>query len=233
MRGEFLAVALCTLSAGCNIHPLPEDISKPDTTYQIVAKIRCETRDAIRNKVIAYLKSSRVHKIRNVGASLENGSKKFSSIKYVEIDPETRNNIQIYEDTAIAYDFTIDITEKNANSVGLNLLNPFSNGKRTLGIGGGIERQRQNSRNFRVADRFGDLARNLSDEYCAVKVRQKNHIYPMLGKIGLAEVIDTFIDLNQSGNIAPKEEGGDRQAARGHDRLPDDPERSCVAGNRT
>ena len=115
MRGEFLAVALCTLSAGCNIHPLPEDISKPDTTYQIVAKIRCETRDAIRNKVIAYLKSSRVHKIRNVGASLENGSKKFSSIKYVEIDPETRNNIQIYEDTAIAYDFTIDIKNKKSN----------------------------------------------------------------------------------------------------------------------
>ncbi|MQB05730.1 hypothetical protein DXT91_16570 [Agrobacterium tumefaciens] len=213
MRLKLFAVGVSALSAGCNIHPLPEDISKGDTTYQIVAKVRCEARDAIRRKAILYLKSSDVENTRAIGASLERGVRRFDSVKYSELDPSTRGDFTTYEGTAIAYEFTLDITEKNDNSVSLDFLNPFSNGKRTLGVGAGIERQRQNSRNFRVADNFGDLARELPDSYCSVRVKTSNHIYPLLGRVGLAEAIDTFIDLNQSGNIAAKEGGTVKQMA--------------------
>jgi hypothetical protein len=195
------------------LRPLPEDISKPDTTYQIVAKIRCEARDAVRRKAIVYLQHSKDTRSAKLGDDLESGLRTFASVQYSELAPTALAYVKRYENIAIAYEFTIDIVENNNNSATINLFNPFSNGKRTAALGGGIERQRENSRNFRVADNFGDLARNLSDDYCKVKVTKQNHIYPILGKIGLAEVIDTFIDLNQSGNIAPKEGGTVNQLA--------------------
>ena len=42
----FSSLALSMTVAGCSNHPLPKDVTR-DTTFSIVEKIRCETRDAL------------------------------------------------------------------------------------------------------------------------------------------------------------------------------------------
>lgn len=161
-RACLAGMGLVSLLAGCSTHPLPENVSKRDTTYRIVAKVRCEARDAV--------------------------------VSYTGLFPE-----KVYDQFLIGYSFSLDITENNDASLDLKFFNPFSNGERTLGIGGGIDRQRQNARAFKIADTFGDLRKNLSDGYCAEAAKGKNAIYPMLGKIGLSETLETFLRLNQLG----------------------------------
>ncbi|SDJ99814.1 hypothetical protein SAMN05216338_10792 [Bradyrhizobium sp. Rc2d] len=196
----FAATAFC---AGCAIKPLPQDVTGNDT-YRIVEKIRCETRDAIRSFILGELDKQD----RSLADALRNGTLTFAELNRYrqKLSPEAQTDFDKYDQAAIAYDFTFDITEKNNVSAGADFLRTFSRGPLTLGVAGSNERQRQNTRNFRVTDSFEELVTKVSDGYCTDRELAPNYVYPITGSIGMVELVGTFLDLNQSGNLAgPKD----------------------------
>lgn len=102
-----------------------------------------------------------------------------------------------YKDYAIAYNFDFTITETNNESANLAFAVPVPNGTFTLGLGSGHNRTRKNLRTVYADDSFEDLFKKLNDEDCDESRREsKNWEYPIAGKIGMYEVIQTFIGVN-------------------------------------
>src|SRR5882762_10301439 len=105
------AVALSFFSAGCAIHPLPQDVTGVDT-YHIVRQIRCEARETIRQEVIRWLT-----KMATAGDPIsqqllvkyESDPESISSFRpdvfkgpdYVEVRPVAK----LFYDAGIAYNF--------------------------------------------------------------------------------------------------------------------------------
>lgn len=199
LRAIFFAIALAALG-GCSVQPLPQDVTGYNT-YQIVSKIRCEARDAVRGYAISFIRKKRP----DLADALKSGRIGFDSFDRKQLDPETLKLVDRYAKAEIAYDFSFDITEKNDVGGSADFLRTFSRGPLKLPLTAGMDRERQNTRNFRISDRFGDLASKVSDDYCVHATKEKNWIYPITGHIGLAELVGTFLDLNQSGNLSPKE----------------------------
>jgi hypothetical protein len=179
---------------------LPQDVARFET-YQIVAKIRCEMRDAIRGFAIKTIEVTNP----DIAESLNNGSISFRNLDRKSLHPDVQRVIDKYDHTAIAYEFTFDITETNDASANFDLLGTFSRGPLKVGLKAGNERERQNKRNFRVVDTFEKLAVAVSDEYCTGLSAGKNWLYPITGSIRLDELVGAFLDLNQSGNLSGKE----------------------------
>ena len=102
------------------------------------------------------------------------------------------NDQKIFDKTAIAYSFTFDMLETNNVDAMLNLTKVITNGTFTANPAAGMDRTRHNIRTFTVIDHFGDL-KNRRD--CPQFATGKNYIYPIVGKIGVGEMTDTFAAL--------------------------------------
>ena len=121
-------------------------------------------------------------------------------------------------DTVIAYEFKFTINETDNGSANSTFTFPFTNGNFALDLSFGEDKARKNVREFDVVEYFAEL---VADEdlrkYCAI---QENWQYPITGKIGLAEVIETYsqlADLNKfnlpyqgSGSGSGQRSGGNR-----------------------
>ena len=189
--------------AGCAIHPLPENVTLYDTN-NIVFHIRCEARDAIKNATIKYLLNPSQpfsEATRNEGRKLSEGGKP-DDLDLRRLDPRPRFFLTKYQATAIAYDFTFDITEDNAAGANVNFLSQITHG--TFGLTAGVttDRQRETIRNFRVTDTFGGL-RRLSGCEGPDTITAGNYIYPITGRVGLEEMVMTFVNLNEHENLSP------------------------------
>jgi len=203
------SLAVCGLAAGvagCSIHPLPDDVTN-DTTFTIVQKIRCEARDALRQEVADELLTSSDPQTIQIGQAVLDGDRDIGTLKLEELRPEAvRMAVATYAQSAIAYEFTFEITEDNNNNGLLNLRDPFGRGFFSLSIGSVTHnRQRKSNRNFLISEYFSTLALNLSAKTCKSSgTRNKDWIYPITGRIGLAESIDTFLELDRRIGLYPK-----------------------------
>ncbi|MGB3814310.1 MAG: hypothetical protein WA950_13910 [Shinella sp.] len=192
------------LLAGCTVHPLPDDVTS--NTVAIVQKIRCEARDA----VLAGLRDALMKKGTGTDKAFV-AEAQLSSLLDEKDPPRLSSDLRKYLDTysggAIGYDFSFDITVHKDNSLGINLFNPFSNGKRTFDIGAGITRQNQGARSFQIVDTFAELAQLSAEkdgENPCANLEADNSLYPLTGKIGLEEVVGTFLELNDMAGIERK-----------------------------
>lgn len=209
-----LAVAVLPLFAGCAIHPVPEDFAGIDTV-DIVKQIRCETREALVGLIKIKLKDWAERGSAEADSLLRQYESdpdaisdfhpnRFPGQKYVEV----RRLINLFAGTAIAYNFDLTMTENNDLSAEINLLKPVTNPKFTLGIGAGAARSRANQRTFTITDTFGALIAQLNrlnrygERYCDGKIRYKNYIYPIAGRIGVRKTVTTFIELTVFENLA-------------------------------
>ena len=193
--------ALCL--EGCAIHPLPENVT-PFDTNNIVFHIRCEARGAAKAATIKYLLNPNQpfsEATREEGRKLRDGGR-FEDLDFKTLDPLPRFFLTKYEATAIAYDFTFDITEDNAIGGTTNFLSQLTNGTFGLAAGVATDRQRETIRNFRIADTFGGL-RRLSGCDGPDTITAGNYVYPITGKVGLEEMVMTFVNLNEHENLAP------------------------------
>lgn len=200
----FAALFIAALG-GCSIHPLPNDVTSFDT-YEIVKKIRCEARYAILDEAIQLLRSSsatQALKERTI-ASLRSHPEKWRDVDTRAFGEEVHRLVEKYDETAIVYDFTFTITEANNLSAELNLFRALSGGSDALGLKAGNNRMRQNLRNFRITDTFGGLL--VAPLICPELAIDPNYIYPVIGNIGLSEVIHTFVRLNEDQNLTGKDE---------------------------
>jgi len=104
------------------------------------------------------------------------------------------NLVGYLREAAIGYDFNLAMTEDNDGSGSATFTLPFSNGRFTLGVGLGQDKQRKNERNFKLADKFSVLIDSPHLHNCAL---HKNWRYPIAGNVGLDEVLKTFAEISE------------------------------------
>jgi hypothetical protein len=203
------AILFSALVSACSIHPIPDDVTGI-TTSDIVRNVRCEARDAIRGKIVAVLGqvegdpaatrySALLRKDRHLWLKFDD--RWFS--------PEVRAALSKYEASGIAYNFSLNITEVNNIDPTIDIFSPLSRGAFTSSIGGGVDRTRQNARTFTITDTWLTLIKTVDDTYCEKLAHVNNYLYPITGRVGIDEMIDTFVDLAQFDNLgAPKGDSG-------------------------
>lgn len=199
-----ISAAACGLAVtACAIHPLPENVARLDT-FAIVEKIRCEARDAVREAAAYFLENAKGDPYASdSGRKLREKTMDFADLDVASLGAFTRFFILKYENSAIAYDFTFDITEQNDLSTQIDLAGLISRGTISIPIKANNDRSRQTVRNFRISDKFGDLRKLRA---CGAGEIFANYVYPITGTIGLREVVTTFIDLNENQSLTgPKD----------------------------
>jgi hypothetical protein len=215
-----LAAGVLAILSGCAIHPLPEDVTGVDT-LDIVKQIRCETRAAAIDLLLAFLEDQgkdypnspgnpiardlAVQYARNpnlISASLPT---RFNGY------PNTQSVINLLFAVGIAYNFELRMTEDNDLSADVSFLRPLTQPKFTLGIKAGAARKRNNTRTFTVTDTFRGLLTELNQKkradryYCDGHIVKENYIYPIAGRIGVDKLTRDFIDLTIFGNLGGKD----------------------------
>lgn len=201
------AIGAAVWVAGCAIHPLPQDASGVNTV-DIVRSIRCEARDALRAKIIAFLANVPGDRdAHNYATQLQDNPDLWAKFNDAWFRPIVRTELQRFEGSAIAYNFNLNMTEVDNFDPTIDLTDPLAHGTFTSAITGGIDRSRQNIRGFTITDTFINLVKTLDDVYCAPYAHVANYMYPITGKIGVDEMIDTFVDLARFDNLSSDTSG--------------------------
>jgi hypothetical protein len=210
------------LLVGCAIRPLPQDFSGVPTTV-IVKQIRCETQKAIKDLAIGWLTSDdnfangRVDAVsRQIGFDFDEGRRPIQHFSPRLFHGRVREVVALFYETGVASNFDLEMTEQNNLGAEINLLKPFIDSNRTLGIKAKADRSRKNGRMFTITDTFESLIR-LPDTYCNGAtiglaynhVVGPNYIYPITGQIGINGFIRDFINLTLFENLgAPDTKSG-------------------------
>jgi hypothetical protein len=222
---RLFACALFFVVTGCSIHPLPEDVTGVRTIH-IVQKIRCETRDAAIEALVKFLEDvgkdhpgqagvplarDLAQKYRaNPNAIREFGPAFFKAPEYVNI----RDFIEVFYQIGVAYNFELTMTEDNNLSAGsANFQRTAGNSLFKLGVGGSFARKRSNDRTFTITDTFSNLLTTVNTVVrddglrdCEGYGKEENHVYPIVGRIGMSKVVYDFLDLTVFENLSgPKD----------------------------
>ena len=193
-----LAFSCGFISSGCSIHPLPKDVTGYETPT-LVRKIRCEARDAVRKTVLEILhKNGRHQEI----ADIESLDPKTLSLNRWE-----QQSLADVQRIGIVYDFSLQGIENGGVNFNADIIKPLSNGTETYSPSLSDTLKRDNTRTFTVSDNFYTLlmlgANN--KDHCkflpAGANSSPNYQYPIAGRIGLDEMIQTFVRLAVSGDV--------------------------------
>jgi hypothetical protein len=193
--------------AGCSIHPVQQDVTGVPPV-EIIHHIRCETRLAIQDKAIELLLNYRDGQ-HQPSVALANSLKEIRGQAW-NFDPrslttqEERAFYNRYILTGIAYDFTLDITEDNRATLLADPVRVITNGVAGVGLDASGDFSRNNARRFIMSDTFAKL---LGDPRLACGDRAPNFAYPIAGRIGMKELISTFVDLNEDQSLQTLESG--------------------------
>lgn len=187
----FIVIGAVALLCGCAIHPLPEDVAgSRSTTINIVQKIRCEARQAIKDHALDSMRIAEFQRAEDRFIELSSAQKDLARSKWRRdassaLPPKLKA-------AAIGYSFKFSITDNDNSSGGASFLFPFSNGTFSLGVNVGEDKKRKAERNFDLAEDFADL---LADVSAICERKDQIWKYPITGDIGLNESIKTFINL--------------------------------------
>lgn len=197
-------ILLAGFGGGCSIQPLPSDVTPLDT-YAIVTQVRCEVRDALKSYVDGAIRNrARDYQLAD---DLKDGSLSYKDLISRVKDPDLKGVLLKYAGAVVGYDFSLDMTESNNATANATLMRPFTRGSDTFGFTVGSDHKRENTRTFRIEDTFINLLTVVPSKYCSGVNKEPNYNYPITGKTRLADTVGTFLDLNQSGNLAMKPGG--------------------------
>jgi hypothetical protein len=206
---RLFCVLVCSfLVAGCAIRPLPEQTTGV-TTFNIVKQIRCETRDAIfRTYINALTKNPDQFREPNPSraARFRDRPELMNEFKPRLFSGKAREFVDYFWNTGIAYNFKLDMTETNDLGTDASFLQVLGSSTRTLGLGAGFDRQRENTRTFTITDDFKSLLA-LQNSYCDGRLASANHVYPMAGEIGIELFIQEFMRLALFTELANEKAG--------------------------
>jgi len=208
MRGYLACIAasaLGVLTQGCANSPLPQDVTG-STTADIVARVRCEARDAIREAALKELNNydDVVYKDltgKQLAEILDKDRRRFNEIgaprfKVKELDKA----FDYFRNAQMTYDFTLNLNEANTQGVNFDLVRTFARRIDSVGIGAKGERTRQTIRHFQVTDNFLVLATKVNYDYCEVP-RPINLVYPIEGRLKINDLVDSFVFINKNGSF--------------------------------
>jgi hypothetical protein len=217
------AIGAVLLFSGCAIHPVPENVTGV-TTYDIARQIRCETREAAKDRVLTEIRTLAAGSPYQPGdlraqqllARYEGDGEDISTFRPALFSgPDyalVRAYFTIIYSTAIAYSFDLTMDEQNNLGTTLDFLGPWVQ-KFTLGVTADANRERSNEEVFTLTDTLGDLLVNLSTPqhgipYCGPpQLPPPNYIYPIAGHIGVAKTVKTFFELNSFTTLASTDGG--------------------------
>src|SRR5260370_15577154 len=193
------------------MHPVQHDVTGVPPV-DIIQYIRCETRFVIQDKAVelrfAY-KGGQYEPSINLAKSLK--AKRGQVWKFdprILTTQEERAFYNRYIRTGIAYDFTLDITEDNKAALLADPVRLITNGVAGIGLGASGEFSRNNARRFIMSDTFAKL---LADDHLVCgSDGVENFVYPIAGRIGIRELISTFIDLNEDKSLQTLDSGNSR-----------------------
>lgn len=208
-RRVSVCLSISCLLSSCAVHPVVHDMTRYYAP-EIVRKVRCEARQAIADKIAAWLIDNKDDKYGvEISEKIRDRKIKLSSIDWKKLDPRDYAYIEYFFPTAIAYNFNLDITESNDASVDLNFLAAVTKGTVSIPIKSGVDRSRNNVQTFTIADKFGYLLKDLPEYYCdphevppGFFSTHSNYVYPIAGKIGVDAMVDDFVDLTLFGALA-------------------------------
>lgn len=201
-----LIVPILAHLAGCAVHPLPEDYSGV-STFHIARQIRCETREAVIKFIIDLLtegkNDNKVDAVdEEVGLKYKRGDAIINDFRPDQLKGKARKYVEIIWNTAIVYNYNLDMTETNNFDSSINILSALSVVTKASGFKSGYDRTRQNTRTFSITDDFGQLVSKVQKDYCDKFIVQEKTVYPITGRIGMFEVIREFMNLTVFGNLA-------------------------------
>ncbi|SHL47060.1 hypothetical protein [Bradyrhizobium lablabi] len=202
------SIGLAVCAAGCAIRPLPEQVTGVKTD-EIVKHIRCEAREAIKLKASDYL-SFHTEDAAAIALSQALASEDyvFDRNQFLRLSSQPRLMLAKVGSSAVAYNFTFDMTEINNLDPAWDGIAGIPNGTFGLGITAGVDRTRHSIRSFTVSDTFVGLLTKVTSDYCKDRTpKGPNYLYPIVGKTGVAEMIDTFIDTSLFDNLAKSDKG--------------------------
>jgi hypothetical protein len=201
-------------ASSCATHPVVHDFTRYYAP-ELVRKARCEARQAIADKIAAWL-------IENlddpygveISKKIRDRKVKLSSIDWKKLDPRDYAYLEYFFPAAIAYDFDLNITESNDASIDLNFLAAVTKGAVSIPFRTGLNRSRNSTQTFTIADKFGYLLKDLPEDYCRPNEAdpeffssRSNFVYPIAGKIGIDAMVDDFVDLTLFGALAGQKGG--------------------------
>ena len=218
LRLSVIAVFVCNALVGCNPHLLPQDTTRL-STYQIVAHVRCEAREGVRTYVKGRLDAFKTMPVYRddelrrmitadeLVARLDKSDEAWHKLNTKNFIHEIKSNFEYYKDAQISYDFTFDLNEANAHNATFGFVRNFPS-KRVdaLGFSFGDSLMRENRRNLRAFDTFIELALKVDDNYCSNTPRGPNYVYPLTGSLRVDDLVGTFLNLNEKGNLVGAKE---------------------------
>jgi hypothetical protein len=184
---------------GCAIHPVQRDVTNLPLKI-VVDRIRCEARLAVLDKAIGLLRQSKDPTGRSAVIADRLESQRGGPIVFNPVELPTTQQRMFYNryiNTVIAYDFLFNITEDNKVAGAVDPIRLITNGTAGIGINGSSDFNRNNLRKFDLSDSFGNLLSNKKLDCGTKDYVPDNYVYPIAGSVGLREIIDTFIDLNE------------------------------------
>jgi hypothetical protein len=186
--------------SGCSIHPIQEEVTGVKTVL-VVDHIRCEARNAVIAKALQLIRRLGTPYAIQLADDFEAHPDKYADYKFpVGTDKGIVSFYNKYIDTGLALEFTFDNTEANGLSAQVDPIALISKGTVTFSPAASSSFTRESNRKFIVSDTFSSLFRKTS---CAETDLPPNYVYPISGSVGLKEVIDTFIELNEKELLIP------------------------------
>lgn len=182
---------------GCAIHPVQQDVTG-FPTKDIVMRIRCETRRAVEDKAIDLLSKLSDARSRLLAEQLAKDRTLFARINPATLPRKDEQEFYSrYINTAVAYEFSFDIAEDNKAALLADPVRLITNGTAGIAIGASSDFNRSNIRRFAMVDTFKELFRDEKLFDCFPGYKPKNFVYPIAGTVGMADLISTFIDVNE------------------------------------
>jgi hypothetical protein len=123
------------------------------------------------------------------------------------VTPLIKYNLDYFSSTGIVYSFALDGTETDSASFTADLIKPLTHGMATFTPTAGNALMRENNRTFTISDYFGGLIDVNNDKYCeGFESTYANIEYPITGRIGVDEMVVTFIELTLFDALSPKQD---------------------------
>lgn len=199
--------------SGCAIHPAPENYSGR-YTLNIVQSIRCEARDGFRQYLVNLLSDKDDERFKDQSSkdalAFLKTNDDLGKFRKLPLNASVQKLLVRFDHGSIIYDFRFLMTENNNNSLVTTLEDPLRTGLLSVAVGAGTNLQRQNQRTFRVVDLFAefftdDMQKRCSKAGLADGRFKSNMLYPITGKIGLGDVIWTYMTLVQTVGLSAPE----------------------------
>jgi hypothetical protein len=128
------------------------------------------------------------------------------TVDFKKLREPARSNLVYFGQTGIVFTFTLDMTESGGITGQADVIKPVTRGTVTLNPSLGDTLSRNNIRSFTITDNFSDLVKKVDPRYCNFEPPGPNFQYPIVGRVGIDEMIDTFVDLTLFSDLGSKDD---------------------------